>query len=87
VKPVTGLCAEKNASGAFSGLPNLHDAAARGDDLPAAAQGAAEPDDAASDVPASQAAAVIAANYGDCRVDRQRLTDLQAWARQMRLAD
>ena len=69
------------------GLVRVHDAAARGDDLSAFAEGAGEPDDAASDVRASEAAAVIAGNYGDCRADRRRLADLQAWVRAMHLAD
>jgi hypothetical protein len=69
------------------GFVRVHDAAIGGDDLSAAAPGAGQPDDAASDVAASEAAAVIAGNYGDCRVDRQRLADLQAWAKAMHLAD
>jgi len=69
------------------GLVRVHDAAARGDDLSAVAEGAGQPDDAASDVPASEAGAVIAGNYGDCRADRRRLADLQAWVKAMRLAD
>jgi hypothetical protein len=69
------------------GFVRLHDAAVRGDDRSAAAEDPAEPDDAASDVAASRAAAVIAANYGGCRADRQRLSDLQAWAKRMGLAD
>jgi hypothetical protein len=68
------------------GFVRLHDAAASGDDLPATAAGSARPDDAASDVAASEAAAVVVANYGGCRADRQRLADLQAWARRMGLA-
>lgn len=68
------------------GFVRVHDAAIRGDDLSAAAESPREPDDAASDVAASRAATVIAANYGDCRADRQRLADLQAWAKSMGLA-
>ena len=68
------------------GFVRLHDAAVRGDDLSAAPTGSAEPDDAASDVTASRAAAVIAGNYGDCRADRERLADLQAWAKSMGLS-
>ena len=68
------------------GFVRVHDAAVRGDDLPAAPESPAEPDDAASDVAASEAAAVIAGNYGACRADRQQLADLQAWAKSMGLA-
>lgn len=62
------------------GLVRLHDAAASGA-MPTAAAGPFGPDDAASNVAASEAAALIAANYGTCRSDQQRLADLQAWAR------
>jgi hypothetical protein len=68
------------------GFVRLHDAAAVGDDLSAAAADPGRPDDAASPVTASGAAAVIAANYGDCRADQARLADLQSWARQVGLA-
>jgi hypothetical protein len=63
------------------GFVRLHDAAAAGADLSAAAPGSGWPDGAASDVTASGAAAVIAANYGDCRADQARLAALQGWAR------
>jgi hypothetical protein len=68
------------------GFVRLHDAAVRGDDLSAAAAGPGRPDDAPSDVAASEAAGVIVANYGGCRADRQRLADLQAWAKRMGLS-
>lgn len=68
------------------GFVRVHDAAVRGDDLSAAPESAAEPDDAASDVAPSRAVTVIAGNYGACRADRQRLTDLQAWVKSMGLA-
>jgi hypothetical protein len=68
------------------GFVRLHDAAVRGDDLSAAADRSGGADDAPSDVAASEAAGVIVANYGGCRADRQRLADLQAWARRMGLA-
>lgn len=64
----------------------LHDAAAAGDDLSAAAASPARPDGAASDVAASVAAGVIVGNYGACRADQARLAALQAWAREMALA-
>jgi hypothetical protein len=68
------------------GFVRVHDAAVRGDDLSAAAESPGGPDDAASDVAASRAVAVIASNYGSCRADRERLADLQAWAKSMGLA-
>jgi len=68
------------------GFVRLHDAAVRGDVLSAAAQGPGRPDDAPSDAAASEAASVIVSNYGGCRGDRQRLADLQAWARRTGLA-
>jgi hypothetical protein len=67
-------------------LTILHDAAAAGDELSAAAAGPERPDDGASDVAASRAAAVIVANYGACHADQARLAELQAWARQVGLA-
>jgi hypothetical protein len=67
-------------------LAILHDAAAAGDDLSAAAADPGRPDDAASDVTASEAAGVIVANYGACHADQSRLAELQAWARSMGLA-
>jgi hypothetical protein len=68
------------------GYVRLHDAAAVGDDLSAAASGPDRPDDAASDVAASEAARVVVANYGACRADQARLAELQDWARSMALA-
>jgi hypothetical protein len=67
------------------GFVRLHDAAAAGDDLSAAAAGPGRPDDSASDVAASQAASVIVGNYGACRADQARLAELQAWTRSMGL--
>ena len=68
------------------GFVRLHDAAAVGDDLSAAATDPGRPDDAASDVASSEAAGVVVDNYGACRADQARLAELQAWARQMGLA-
>jgi len=67
------------------GFVRLHDAAAAGDDLSAAAASPGRPDDGASDVAASEAAGVIAGNYGACRADQARLAELQAWAMGMGL--
>jgi hypothetical protein len=68
------------------GFVRLHDAAVAGDDLSAAAPGSVGPDDAASGVAASAAAAVIVGNYGACHADQARLAALQAWARGVGLA-
>ena len=68
------------------GYVRLHDAAAVGDDLSAAAASPGRPDGAASDVTASEAAGVIVDNYGACRADQARLAALQTWAREMALA-
>ena len=68
------------------GFVRLHDAAAIGFDLSAASAGSGGPDDAPSDVAASGAARVIVLNYGACRADQQRLSDLQAWAKAQGLA-
>jgi hypothetical protein len=68
------------------GFVRLHDAAAVGDDLSAAAPSPGRPDGAPSDVRASEAAGVVVANYGACHADQARLAELQAWARSMRLA-
>ncbi|MFI4974029.1 MAG: hypothetical protein ACHP84_05785 [Caulobacterales bacterium] len=64
-----------------AGFVRVHDAAAAGHELPAAAQGPGQPDEGPSPVAASAAATVIAGNYGACRADQQRLADLQAWVR------
>jgi hypothetical protein len=69
------------------GFVRLHDAAASGDDLSAAAASPGRPDDVASDVAASEAAGVIVENYGACRADQTRLAALQAWTRSMGLAN
>lgn len=58
------------------GFRVLHDAAAHGE-VPEPARSA----DAAA-VPAQDAAATVADNYGTCRETAQRLTDLQEWIRQ-----
>lgn len=63
------------------GFVRLHDAAALGLDPAAVPNPAGQPDDAASSVAASVAAAIVAGNYGQCREDQQRLSDLQAWIR------
>ena len=68
------------------GFVRLHDAAAAGDDLSAAAASLTRPDDAASDVAASEAAGVIVGNYGACHTDQARLAGLQARVREMALA-
>lgn len=68
------------------GFVRLHDAAAAGDDLSAAAADPGRPDGAPSDVKASEAAAAVVANYGSCRADQARLAELQAWGREMGLA-
>lgn len=59
-----------------SGFRVLHDAAANGE-VPDPSR---IPD--AATVPAQDAAATIAENYGACREIVQRLTDLQFWTRQ-----
>lgn len=61
------------------GFLRVHDAAARGLDLSTVRDPAGRPDDVASGVPASAAAAAIAANYGACRQDDEQLAGLQAW--------
>jgi hypothetical protein len=68
------------------GFVRLHDAAAAGAPLPAAAPGPGGADDAPSDVAASSAAAVIVANYGDCHADQERLAAFQTWAKGVGLA-
>jgi hypothetical protein len=68
------------------GFVRVHDAAAAGLDLPAFAPGAERADDAPSGVALSEAARVVAANYGDCRADQARLAALQAWTRAEGLA-
>lgn len=61
------------------GFVRLHDEAARGVSASPADPG--RPDDAASDVTASEAASVVVTNYGACNAAIQRLTDLQALLR------
>jgi hypothetical protein len=68
------------------GFVRLHDAAAVGDDLSAAATSPRRPDGVASDVKVSEAIRVVVGNYGSCRADQARLAELQAWARSMGLA-
>ena len=65
-----------------NGLVRLHDASALGLDPAALPNPAGGLDDAASTVAASDLATVLAGNYGQCREDQQRLTDLQDWVRQ-----
>jgi hypothetical protein len=69
-----------------AGFVRLHDAAARGGDLPSAPQGPGQSDDTPSGVALSTAAATIVANYGGCRADQQRLADLQRWLKDQGLA-
>lgn len=69
------------------GFVRVHDAAALGLDLSAIPSPAGEPDDAASSVTASDAAATITANYGRCRSASQQLIDLQAWLRSVSAAN
>lgn len=68
------------------GLLRLHDAAASGigdpSDLPICA---GKPDDAASDVDLSQFANVLIDNYGAFENNREQLSALQDWARQVAL--
>lgn len=61
------------------GWVRFHDAAALGLDLSQVPDPAGRPDAAPSEVVASAAASVVNANYGACTVDRQKLSDLQAW--------
>jgi hypothetical protein len=63
------------------GFVRVHDAAALGRDLSGVPRSAGQPDDAAARIATSDAAAVIAANYGDCRADAAQLDALQAWIR------
>lgn len=63
-----------------NGFVSLHDAAITGD-LSTLGGTPGEPDDAPSDVAASEAAIVIAANYGACSENAARLTALQDWVR------
>lgn len=66
------------------GLVRLHDDAATGGRLPNLPDATIQPDAASgfadpSPVRASQLAAVIAENYGTCRIDQARLNALQNW--------
>ena len=63
-----------------NGFVRLHDAGVAGD-LSTLSQPASEPDDAPSDVAASEAAVIIAANYGSCAETSGRLTALQDWVK------
>lgn len=61
------------------GFVRVHDAAVSGaEPLP---DPAGRADGSASDVAASEAAGVVAANYGDCRADQAKLSALQDWNR------
>ena len=64
------------------GFVRLHDAAASGADPASTPIPAGLADDAACPVKASDAAAIIAENYGQYRAVAQELTDLQAWINQ-----
>ncbi len=66
------------------GLVRLHDAAARGLDLPAVPDPAGRPDDAPSRVEVSDLGRAIVGNYGECRADAARLVELQDWIRGQR---
>jgi hypothetical protein len=55
-----------------------HDAAASGD-LSALSDASGRADDAASGVALSAVAATVVGNYGACRGDARRLSDLQVW--------
>lgn len=61
------------------GFVRLHDAAALGLDVSQVPAPAGQPDDAASSIASSVAAAAIIANYGEARADAERLTALQKW--------
>ncbi len=63
------------------GFVRVHDAGVAGD-LSTLSKPAGEPDDAPSDVTASEAAVVIAANYGSCAETSGRLIALQDWVNQ-----
>lgn len=66
------------------GFVRLHDAAAAGQDpVP---DPAARADDAASGVALSAVGATVAGNYGGCRENAAKLTDLQAWLIQVKAA-
>jgi hypothetical protein len=60
------------------GFVRAHDAAASGD-LSALSDASGRPDDAPSGVALSAVADTVAQNYGTCRGDARRLSDLQAW--------
>jgi|GEM_PF-2887853 len=64
------------------GFVRLHDAGALGLDLSAVPAPAGQSDDAASAVTSGALAQVITANYGACRDDQARLTELQGWLTQ-----
>jgi hypothetical protein len=63
------------------GFVRVHDAAAQGLPVADVHDPAGRPDDAAADVAASEAAAVIAGNYATCGDTAERLRSLQAWWR------
>jgi hypothetical protein len=67
-------------------LVRLHDAAARGVELPAVADPAAGALDPAPDVSASDLAAAVAANYGACRADGTELAGWQGFWREVEAA-
>lgn len=61
------------------GFVRVHDAAALGVDVSQIPGPAGRSDDQVSPVKPSDAAAVIAGNYGEARADAERLTALQDW--------
>lgn len=62
------------------GFVELHNAAAAGVELPAAAAGVV---DAPSGLALSDVARTVGINYTACRADAERLIGLQAWARRV----
>jgi hypothetical protein len=64
------------------GLVCIHDAAASGENIPS--PGPCDTPGASSDVKASEAAAVIAENYGACRECCERVRQWQLWYDQLR---
>jgi hypothetical protein len=65
------------------GFVRLHDAAARGVDLPGVSDAAREPNDAASGLELSTVAATVAGNYGIAAQNSEQLSALQDWIRAM----
>lgn len=63
------------------GAVRVHDAAALGRPIAEVPDATGRPDGEASAVEASSLIRTVAENYGSCRVDGQRLSDLQDWVR------